>query len=147
VQKPGSVDRTCGIATDLSTNPYTNDLVSLVDVGEGDLVINSGTDVGQVRGLYAEYFLGVDTVFINELIPEIRNDPDGLVDEWRERNARGSKLLIYAEAVNYLEDLDWLNDEYGLDIGPDEVRDFLDENTNALGHYNMSSYLQFTPKE
>ena len=129
---------------DPDNNPYTNDLKTLSNVGDKDLVIFSGTDLGMTRGLYVRYFLGCDIEFSNELLGEIESDPEAVVDELENVKRRGGMILIHKDAIS-VSDFKEVNSMYGTELDPADLIAFFDKNTVTVGYYNASSYILVIP--
>ncbi len=139
-----------GPESDPLNNPYIYETFRLREsVKPGDLIIYSGTDEGRMRGLYVRYFLECDIAMIQELMPRIRGHPAEFAVELIERHNSGGLLLIHQDALSSIEDIEWMNKQYGVGIQPEEVVNYFKSWAEPVSActINEKHYFQFMPRE
>jgi hypothetical protein len=112
-------------------NPDNNALLNEAErlaaiLGPGDLMIYSGAGEDYLRADYAHYFVGCDTLILPDAIKRIRMNPEQVIADFERRLSSGGFVGIHEDALYSEEDLDWVNRYYGMNIGRDELADFLD---------------------
>jgi hypothetical protein len=112
--------------SDPANNPHRGEVLFLAPyVGPGDVIIYSGTGDSGMRALYAEYFLHCKTIRVNDLIPSIRQRPDEVIRDLTDLYLQGHNILIHGDAIYSAEDVEYMNRQYHMDIGPTEMLDFV----------------------
>jgi hypothetical protein len=136
--------------SDPGENPYNYEVFRLSEyVTEGDLIIYSGSDEGHMRGLYVQYFLGCETIMAHEFITLVHENTRSVIDDFEERSAQGHFIYVHEDALYNVEDLEWMQWNYGSDIQPQELRQFLETWNGPLGAgvlINDKQYFRLRPR-
>ena len=131
-------------------NPYIAEAGLLsIYFGPGDLVIYSGAEEDYLRSQYLRYFSRSDILILPELIESVRSDPGRVVDDFLERTDRGNLIVVHEDALDSVEDVEWINKFYRTDIRPGELADFIDEHTETGTSMviNDKQYILIVPSE
>jgi hypothetical protein len=108
-----------------AANPFIYEAKTLSAlIGPGDLIVFSGAEDDYLRADYAHYFTGADTLLLPYIISTLRSKPEQLIDNVVTRLKRGSKVVINEDALFSAEDIEWLNEYYGMDIRPGELNGY-----------------------
>ncbi len=112
------------------SNPNNNPYIREVNTVEGyvtpnDLIIYSGTDAGQLRALYTEYFIQCSTLLVQDLYIHYQEDPDDLIQTFNDLHESGGRIYIHEDAIYSEEDVAIMNGLYGLDIQPGEIANLM----------------------
>ncbi len=114
--------------SDPSKNPFIAEAGLIAEwVGTGDLLVYSGAGEDYFRMHYMRYFTLADVAILPELIDAIRNNPEDLVADIKNRDVNGNVIYIHEDALYSVEDVEWLNELYGTDIGQKEFLEFISE--------------------
>lgn len=112
--------------SNIGNNPLIYEAVRLsATAGPGDLIIYSGAEQDYLRADYAKYFARCDTALLPDVISGIRNNPEFVIDDIGRRFENGNILVIHEDALYSEEDLEFLNNFYGMDIREGELEDFI----------------------
>ncbi len=118
-------------------------------IGPGDLIIYAGTGDGGMRERYVRYFLQCDSFRVHELMPKLEAYPELVIEDFLERHERGSTMLIHEDALFSDESLELMNEQYDLDVKPDELMEFMESWAVPVSRFRIlrKEYIRFVPKE
>ncbi|HDS29978.1 MAG TPA: hypothetical protein ENN67_02925 [Firmicutes bacterium] len=108
-------------------NPMLYEAVRLARVfGPDDIIVYSGAGEDFLKAKYALYFTGADAIILPDLIEKIRENPDEVTEHFNALLDSGGLVIIHEDALYSDENLEFLNRFYRMDIGRDELAEFLD---------------------
>jgi hypothetical protein len=80
-------------------NPYYYEIKNLAkDCTPGSVIVYSDNDEGRIRAMYADYFIGCDTMLYPEFSDALSADPVAFTTDIRRRINQGKILLIHEDA-------------------------------------------------
>ena len=127
-----------------ANNPHFQEILFMRDyVDPGDVIIYSGSPDGAMRSLYADYFLQCDSIRLNVIIPEIRDNPDEVRERLLSVMEAGKQVLVDQHALFPGDSIDYMSEQYHIDVAPNELMNFLDTWAVPNGEIQSGNLLFF----
>lgn len=130
--------------SDPGRNPYLVEAKQINEqFGRHDRIFFISSGEGDHRIKYTRYFTECSVTRIIDLVAGIRNSPEETEAFFREGVINGGSVVVHKDAIFSPEAVNDINDKYGIDIQPTEVKDFFTSHFKLLHKLNIGDEVYF----